>query len=114
MPRTNKQRLAAAERQKKGGTIAFKDLDYQSAARHFLDGVGLLAGCRDLSPELATEVKALQLSMYLNLAQCFVKLEAWTKVSQNCTEALCIDKDNAKALYRRALVSFAFSLKSAV
>jgi tetratricopeptide (TPR) repeat protein len=101
-PRTNKQRLAAADLQKKGGTIAFKDHDFKSAARHFLDGVQLLSGCRDMSPEVTAQVNELQLSMLLNLSMCFLKLEKWTKVIDNCTEALKLDAANGKALFRRA------------
>jgi actin-like ATPase involved in cell morphogenesis len=101
-PRTNKQRLAAADLQKKGGTIAFKDHDFKSAARHFLDGVQLLSGCRDMSPETTAQVNELQLSMLLNLSMCFLKLEKWTKVIDNCSEALKIDAANGKALFRRA------------
>jgi tetratricopeptide (TPR) repeat protein len=101
-PRTNKQRLAAADLQKKGGTIAFKDHDFKSAARHFLDGVQLLGGCRDMSPEVTAQVNELQLSMLLNLAMCFLKLEKWNKAIDNCTEALKLDAANGKALFRRA------------
>ena len=77
-PRTNKQRLAAAELQKKGGAVSFKDLDFKSAARHFLDGVQL-AGCQNPSGETAKQVNELQLFLLLNLAMCWLKLEKWTK-----------------------------------
>ena len=101
-PRTNKQRLAAAELQKKGGAVSFKDLDYKSAARHFLDGVQLLAGCQNPSGETAKQVNELQLSLLLNLAMCWLKLEKWTKAADTCSDALKIDPTNGKALFRRA------------
>jgi tetratricopeptide (TPR) repeat protein len=48
------------------------------------------------------QAKALKLSCCNNLAQCFLKLEMWSKAIDNCTMALELDPDNAKALFRRA------------
>lgn len=44
----------------------------------------------------------LKLSLYLNLAQCYIKLENWDNVIRNCNDALAIENGNAKALFRRA------------
>jgi len=101
-PRTNKQRLAAAELQKKGGSVSFKDLDYVSAARHFLDGVQLLVGCQNATGDTAKQIHDLQLSLLLNLSMCWLKLEKWTKAAETCTDALKLDAANGKALFRRA------------
>jgi len=101
-PRTNKQRLAAAELQKKGGSVSFKDLDFVSAARHFLDGVQLLVGCQNLTGDTAKQVNELLLSLHLNLAMCWLKLEKWVKAQESCTDALKLDPSNGKALFRRA------------
>ncbi|RHY22564.1 hypothetical protein DYB32_009467 [Aphanomyces invadans] len=57
----------------------------------------------DLRPDEAAEVKAIKLSLYLNVAQCYLKLESWQKAVVNCKDALDLDPTNTKALYRRAL-----------
>ena len=79
--------------------MSFKDLDFKSAARHFLDGVQLLAGCQNPSGETAKQVNELLL---LNLAMCWLKLEKWTKPADTCGDALKIDPTNGKALFRHA------------
>jgi hypothetical protein len=57
----------------------------------------------DLSPEDEEEVKTVRLSLYNNVAQCYLKLQNWDAAIRNCNEALTVDADNAKALYRRAV-----------
>ena len=70
---------------------------------NFVDAITLLAGCRDMSDEVRQQVDALRLSLHLNLAMCCIKLgDKWQKCADNCTEALKIDADNTKALFRRA------------
>jgi len=59
-------------------------------------------GCASTNWRRFKASKELALSCHLNLAMCFMKLEAWTKVIDNCEKALLIDLSNAKALYRRA------------
>jgi ankyrin repeat protein len=100
-PQTDAERVAAAESQKKGGVIAFKDLDYDGASQHFLAGVQLLAACaRDAATD--KQIGELHLSLLLNLSMCWLKLEKWTKAAETCTEVLKLDAANGKALFRRA------------
>jgi hypothetical protein len=37
------------------------------------------------------EVDVLKLALYLNLSQCFLKLENWDAVITNCTHALTVE-----------------------
>jgi ankyrin repeat protein len=100
-PQTDAERAAAAESQKKSGVIAFKDLDYNGASRHFLEAIALLAGCATAG-DGDKQVTELRLSLLLNLSMCWLKLEKWTKAIETCTDALKIDAQNGKALFRRA------------
>ena len=36
------------------------------------------------------EVDAIKLSLYLNMAQCYIKLEQWENARKNCDEALLL------------------------
>jgi hypothetical protein len=101
LPRTNDERLAAAESLKKSGAASFKTIQYEGASRHFFDGLRLLADC-DATGETGQRVRDLQLSLLLNLAICWLKLEKWTQAVETCTDALKIDATNSKALFRRA------------
>ena len=46
----------------------------------------------------------MKLSLYLNLSQCYIKLENWEQVLRNCNEALALEPENPKALFRRSTV----------
>lgn len=42
------------------------------------------------------------MSLYLNLAQCYLKLENWEQAIRYASDALQVDANNSKALFRRA------------
>lgn len=48
---------------------------------------------------------ALLLAGYLNLAACYLKLENYQEVIQNCEKALEIDPKSSKGLFRKGQVS---------
>lgn len=51
--------------------------------------------------DTSAETAALRLALRLNCAACDVKLGQWGDAASQCSEALKLDKDNAKALFRR-------------
>ena len=56
----------------------------------------------DLSEADEKEVNEIKAKLHLNIAMCFLKLKNNHKVINNCTDALKLDNDNVKALFRRA------------
>ena len=47
-------------------------------------------------------MKALQATLNVNCAICYMKLEQWDKVIEHCSTVLKDDATNRKALFRRA------------
>merc|ERR1711991_508653 len=93
---------------KEEGTELFKGGNYRPAAARYHKALTHASKFFDLSPDDEKEVKAVKLSLYLNLAQCYIKLENYDNVIRNCDEALSLEPKNAKALFRRA---FAYETK---
>lgn len=60
----------------------------------------------DLSEADEKEVNEIKVKLHLNIAMCFLKMDNMHKVINNCTDALELDSDNVKALFRRATAYF--------
>ena len=63
------------------GNELFKDGNYQWAVGRYTKALTHSAKFFDLNDDDKAEVEALKLSLFLNLAQCFIKLEMWQKVT---------------------------------
>lgn len=50
----------------------------------------------DSNEEQLKESKQVKLSCYLNLSQCYLKIEAFSKCIENAKAALELDPDNTK------------------
>ena len=50
------------------------------------------------------QIKEFQVSCYLNLARCYMKLQEWQNAIRACDAALDADPTCVKALYHRAQV----------
>ena len=90
---------------KKEGTELFQGGNYKHAAARY--NKALTHACKffDVSPQQQAEVDATKLGLHLNIAQCWLKIGegAWVEqVVRSCRDALAIDADCVKALYRRA------------
>jgi tetratricopeptide (TPR) repeat protein len=56
----------------------------------------------DLSPADEKEITALKVTLYSNLAACYIKLENWDNVIKYSTDAIELDERNAKCYFRRS------------
>jgi len=101
-PRSKKQKLEIAEKRKNQGNILFKEFDYENAAKKYTEGLGHLTDLYDLTPTEAEQVKALKLSLHLNMAASCMKIQRFKQAQENCSDALKLDDKNVKALFRRA------------
>lgn len=64
------------------GTELFKGQNYRQAGARYSKALTHAAKMFDLSSDEQKEVHAVQLSLYLNLAQCYLKLQSWDQVRQ--------------------------------
>lgn len=97
-------RMRMVVKNKEEGTELFQGKNFRPAAARYHKALTHASKFFDLSPEDEIEVNQLKLSLYLNLAQCYIKLENWDNVLRNCDDALKIDSNNPKALFRRSMV----------
>lgn len=103
LPKPDRMRLVV--KNKEEGTELFKGQNYRAAGARYSKALTHAAKMFDLNADEKEEVTAVQLSLYLNLAQCYLKLQNWDQVANNCALALKIDPNSSKALYRRAYAS---------
>ena len=97
-------RMRLVVKNKEEGNELFKGNNFRPAAARYHKALTHASKFFDLSPEDTTEVNQLKLSLYLNLSQCYIKLENWENALRNIEEALKIDPNNPKAIFRRSVV----------
>mmetsp|Transcript_36976 Transcript_36976/g.97968 ORF Transcript_36976/g.97968 Transcript_36976/m.97968 type:complete len:316 (+) Transcript_36976:360-1307(+) len=99
-------RLRLVGKNKEEGTELFKGSNWRPAAARYNKALTHAAKFVDLSPEQRREVDALKLSLHLNIAQCWLKItdteNHLIQAIRSCDDALEIDPESVKALYRRA------------
>jgi len=95
--------ISASEKRKQQGNQAIKEDDYDGAIIRYRQALSNFPLIREpFTPEEENEVKQIKLACYLNLALCYLKSPGKeTKVIQNCDEALTLEPNNVKALFRR-------------
>ena len=93
-------------RHKETGNECFKTKAWQQAAKHYKEGLGhakqLTEAPGYTEENDGAEVRALKVSLLLNLAQAWTKLDNQDQVLKCATDALAIDPVSPKALFRRA------------
>ncbi|KAE9007347.1 hypothetical protein PR003_g16666 [Phytophthora rubi] len=96
------ERMRMVVKNKEEGNELFRDGNHKHAAARYVKALTHASKFFDLAEADKEEVNAIKLSLYLNLAQCYIKMENYTKAVSNCNEALALDAKSVKALYRRA------------
>ncbi|BFU18289.1 chaperone protein dnaK, putative [Entamoeba histolytica HM-1:IMSS-B] len=102
-PKTNKEKMEAAEKAKEKGTKAFKDTDWIGAIRMYSSALGHVEAMFDMGPEEIDKCNQMKLSLYLNLALCYLKVDKLNKALDNAESALKIDGKNVKGLFRKGM-----------
>lgn len=96
--------LNLALQAKDRATAQYKDKQFAAARDNWQQALGQLesGAAGDIQNP---DIKRLQLSLYLNLAQVGLQLKEYDDVVERASAALKLDSDNAKALYRRGCAS---------
>jgi tetratricopeptide (TPR) repeat protein len=95
-------RLRLVTKNKEEGTELFKGGNWKPACARYHKALSHCAKFFDLSKEDEEEIRQMKLTLYLNIASCYIKLSQWDQVFRNCEDALSIDPVNVKALFRRS------------
>ena len=102
-----KRRMEIVMKNKEEANELFKDGNWKFAAARYTKALTHCAKFVDLAPDDVTEVTALKLTLNLNLALAYMKLENTDQALRVCNEAVALgDGTSAKAFFRRASVYY--------
>ena len=96
------ERMDEAAVHKATGNGRFKDACFTHAVDSYISAIAALGGV----PVGNAEASSLLVSLHLNLSMTLIKLEDWVGAAKNAREALAVDGENIKALYRLSLANF--------
>lgn len=96
-------RMRLVVKNKEEGTELFKGGNFRPAAARYHKALTHIAKFFDLGPDDQKEIQALKITLWLNLASCYLKLEQYDRVFQHCNDTLEAEPANVKALYRRSI-----------
>eukprot|EP00953_Heterococcus_sp_UTEX-ZZ885_P014925 8416-Heterococcus_DN1.PRE.2 len=89
------ERMRLLTKNKEEGNELYAGQNWRIAGARYAKALTHAAKFFDLTPEQQAEVDVLKLALYLNLSQCFLKLENWDAVIINCTHALTVEPKSA-------------------
>ncbi|OWZ02142.1 hypothetical protein PHMEG_00026347 [Phytophthora megakarya] len=108
MDMTTQEKLSACDEFRVLGNLFFKHGQYQRAAFHYHKALVYFEYVFTDTDEEEAQADSLKLKLLLNFAACRLKTMHLDDAVHHANQALDIDSDNVKALYRRAQ---AFRLK---
>lgn len=98
---TPEEKLEQSEIVKNKGTKYFKEGKFEIAVKQYKKIISFLQYESELEAEGKEKKNTLLLAGYLNLAACYLKLDDYQEVIQNCEKALEIDPKSSKGLFRK-------------
>ena len=101
-----KRRMEIVMKNKSEANELFGGGNYKFAAARYTKALSHCAKFVDLGPEDDEEVNALKLSLNLNLSLSYLKLEKPDQALRVANDAVAIDSQSTKALYRRASIYY--------
>lgn len=107
---TAEERVTTAEGCKEAGNTLLKSGDFAGAVLKYAEGTGEVESLlekkeSDIGEDLAQRRTVVYVALCLNSAQACIKQKKWTDASEHASKVLALEKDNAKALYRRGVAS---------
>lgn len=100
------RRMEIVQKNKAEANELFSHKNFRHAAARYVKALSHCAKFFDLTPDQDEEVKAVKLSLNLNLALAYVKLENFPNALRAANEALAIDENSTKALFRRSSIYY--------
>jgi len=94
------ERLRIVQTFRDMGNDEYAKQNLERAIRFYAKGKQFLLKTKLHNDEQKKEHGELLLKLYLNSAQCYLKLRNFERTVKNCNEALQLDAKNTKALYR--------------
>lgn len=101
--------ISRAEAAKEAGNALFRRGDARQALDRYREGLELVqlfngkVPARTHNKELRHRADMIFLALHLNASQTCLKLRDWAGAADHADRVLCIDPQNVKALYRRAV-----------
>mmetsp|Transcript_5416 Transcript_5416/g.18110 ORF Transcript_5416/g.18110 Transcript_5416/m.18110 type:complete len:373 (-) Transcript_5416:194-1312(-) len=95
------ERIRMVEKNKAEGTELFRGGVYRQAAARYHKALTHAEKVFDASLNEQEQLATLKKSLWLNLAQAYLKLENWAQAQTYSNHVLEADADNVKALFRR-------------
>lgn len=104
------EKIQAALDEKEKGNESFKKKNLAEAVAAYREGLCYLEHSDQWSEQQQTQKASVEVSLRLNLSNCYLKTGEFAQAIDEASQALKLDEGNSKAWYRRGVARAAFGL----
>lgn len=104
------EKIQAALDEKEKGNESFKKKNLTEAIAAYREGLCFLEHSDQWSEQQQTQKASVEVSLRLNLSNCYLKTGEFAQAIDEASQALKLDEGNSKAWYRRGVARAAFGL----